>query len=151
MALRPRRAWREQEARRVTTREDEERGWRRVERMAQEIYCPAGVGFNGLRRSRHARHACREEISALELWRFCCAETVWGDDQGVDWTGPHGRDRPSQAPHTPGSTKWGGYRDGQTGRPVRPGPGPVKPGQKPGRACCASGLNFLSKPGPQRA
>jgi hypothetical protein len=76
MALRPRRAWREQEARRVTTREDEERGWRRVERMAQEIYCPAGVGFNGLRRSRHARHACREEISALELWRFCCAETV---------------------------------------------------------------------------
>jgi hypothetical protein len=26
-------------------------------------------------------------------------------------------------------------RDGQTGRPVRPGPGPVKPGQKPGRAC----------------
>jgi hypothetical protein len=28
-------------------------------------------------------------------------------------------------------------RDGQTGRPARPGPGPVKPGQKPGRVCCA--------------
>jgi hypothetical protein len=41
-------------------------------------------------------------------------------------------------------------RDGQTARPARPGPGPVKPGQKPGRVCCASGLNFLSKPGPQR-
>jgi hypothetical protein len=26
-------------------------------------------------------------------------------------------------------------RDGQTGRPIRPGPGPVKPGQKPGQAC----------------
>jgi hypothetical protein len=25
-------------------------------------------------------------------------------------------------------------RYGQTGRPARPGPGPVKPGQKPGRA-----------------
>jgi hypothetical protein len=42
-------------------------------------------------------------------------------------------------------------RDGQTGRPARPGPGPVKPGQKPGRACCAIVLKFLSKPGPQRA
>jgi hypothetical protein len=31
-------------------------------------------------------------------------------------------------PETPGT------RDGQTGRPARPGPGPVKPGQKPGRA-----------------
>jgi hypothetical protein len=27
------------------------------------------------------------------------------------------------------------FRDGQTGRPARPGPGPVKPGQKSGRAC----------------
>jgi hypothetical protein len=36
-------------------------------------------------------------------------------------------------------------------RAARPGPGPVKPGQKPGRAYCASGLNFLSKPGTQRA
>jgi hypothetical protein len=27
----------------------------------------------------------------------------------------------------------------------------VKPGQKPGRACCAIVLKFLSKPGPQRA
>ena len=45
-------------------------------------------------------------------------------------------------------------RDGQTGRPARPGPGPVKPGQKPGRACCAIVLKFLSKParsGPKRA
>jgi hypothetical protein len=44
-----------------------------------------------------------------------------------------------------------GARDGQTGRPARPGPGPVKSGQKPGRACCAIVLKFLSKPGPQRA
>jgi hypothetical protein len=30
---------------------------------------------------------------------------------------------------------WVSTRDGQTGRPARPGPGPVKPGQKPGRSC----------------
>jgi hypothetical protein len=67
MALRPRRAWLEQ---------DEERGWRRVEGMAHEIFCPVGVGFNGLRRLRHARHARRGESGAQELWMFCCAEAV---------------------------------------------------------------------------